>query len=306
MTLNQILPIFILMVIGYLIKMHVIKENMFWKNLEKLTYYILFPALLIHGLASVDLGKNIHQIVVPLILATSLLGLMLILLQKKLATEKARFTSYFQGAIRYNSYIFIAIASVSLGPDALPIVTMVIAYMIVFTNFCSIMVLNIYISDNNVSITSILTSTAKNPLILSCLLGIFFNKIHFLYTDQMDNLLGLLGAAALSLSLMCVGAGLKLRFLFKNFNAVFMVAIAKLLILPIISGFLLYLFNVPMGIEKNVAMLYSAVPCAGNAYILALQMRGDHDIMAAIIAASTLASLITIPIVIVFIGTFFN
>lgn len=306
MTLKHILPIFMLIVMGYVTKAYMIQEDTFWKNLEKITYYILFPALLIHGLASVDLGENIHQIVVPLILATALLGATLILLQRKLATENARFTSYFQGAIRYNSYIFIAVASVLFGPDALPIVTLIIAYMIVFTNVFSIMVLNIYVNNNKINIVSILTSTAKNPLILSCFLGIIFNKLHFLYFDLVDNLLGILGASALSISLMCVGSGLKLKFLFQNFNSVFVIAATKLLILPIISGFFLYLFGVPMGLEKNIAILYSAVPCAGNAYILALQMRGDHEIMAAIIAASTLASIVTIPIVIALMPFFFN
>lgn len=296
----NITPIFALIVLGYIIKKRFLMAEDFWKGCEKITYYLLFPALLIDGLVSVDLTQNLSYLVIPLMLATILLGIGLMVLQKILHLEKARFTSYFQGAIRYNSYVFIGVSSALYGTQALPIVAIIIAYMIITTNIYSVIILSAYASGKKPSIPAILTGIVKNPLVMSCLIGVIINKLPFLYPKMIGTLFGFLGNAALATSLMCVGAGLRLNHLFDHFKPIFLVTIAKLLVLPVISMVFLSLFKVPMGLERNIALLYAAVPCAGNAYILALQMKGDHETMAAIISATTLASIITIPIVLYF------
>jgi glutamate racemase len=71
----------------------------FWRGAEKMSYYLLFPALIIHGLVHVDLSEHVNNIMIPIVLSTVLLGLALIGLNHILHMNKAKFTSYFQGAI---------------------------------------------------------------------------------------------------------------------------------------------------------------------------------------------------------------
>lgn len=293
-----IAPIFALIAIGYITKYKFIQSNDFWSGSEKITYYLLFPALLINSMATVDISLDLHQVILPLVLATLLLGLSLIFLQKILKIEHAAFTSYFQGAIRYNSYVFIGVATALYGLKVLPIVSIIIAYMIVLTNVVSVIILSIYTANKKLSVITILKGILKNPLVVSCFIGLFINKINFLYPPIIATLFNFLGSAALPISLMAVGAGLKLGHLAKNFKPIILVNIAKLFVLPIISLFFLNLFGASAGVVKSIAILYAAVPCAGNAYILALQMRGDHQTMAAIISTTTLLSILTIPIII--------
>ena len=47
---------------------------------------------------------------------------------------------------------------------------------------------------------------------------------------------------------------------------------------------------------KAITVLYCAVPCASNAYILSRQMGGDSDSMASIITWGTIISSISITI----------
>ncbi len=296
----NIAPIFALIAIGHITKRKYINAEDFWKGCEKITYYLLFPALLINGLATVNLSVHLSNIIAPLILATLLLGIFLIGLQKIFPTDKAKFTSYFQGTIRYNSYVFIGVSSALYGVKAMPIVAMVIAYMIIITNIFSVIILSVYASGKKPSIIAMLKGIVKNPLVVSCVIGLILNRAPFLYPQVVSTLFGFLGGAALAISLMCVGAGLRFNHLFNNFRPIFLVTVAKLLVLPVISVFLFYLFHVHTGLEKNIALLYAAVPCAGNAYILALQMKGDHETMAVIISTTTLASILTIPIVLSF------
>ena len=50
-------------------------------------------------------------------------------------------------------------------------------------------------------------------------------------------------------------------------------------------------------IRRSVAVLFSAVPCAVSSYILAGHLNGDKELMATIITVETLASFITMPLV---------
>lgn len=151
-----IAPIFALIAIGYISKIKFLNSDEFWKGTEKITYYILFPALLINSMVSVNITEDLHLVIWPLILATLLLGFSLIILQKILQIEKIAFTSYFQGTIRYNSYVFIGVATALYGKEALPIVSIIIAYMIILTNVMSVIILSIYTASNKPKISTIL------------------------------------------------------------------------------------------------------------------------------------------------------
>lgn len=76
-VLYSIAPIFCLIAIGRITKNFFVTADDFWRGAEKITYYLLFPALLINALASVQLTVNLHSIIEPLILATLILGCML-------------------------------------------------------------------------------------------------------------------------------------------------------------------------------------------------------------------------------------
>lgn len=295
-TLITILPIFSHILLGKILKISYFKSEEFWRYAEKITYYVLFPALLINSLANTNFHTQISHAIVSLVTATTLLAMILIGLQYFLKMEVRTFTSLFQGAVRYNSYIFIGVSSTLYGKDGIAIVAIIIAYMVILTNIMSVLVLDIYLKGNIRNVTSIVKNIFKNPLILGCLIGVSLNRVNTYIPISGTIFLEYLGGASLPLSLMCVGAGLNFQHLYRKRMAVLSASFSKLIILPVIAFILLSLFNVS-GLPKLIAMLYAAVPSAGNAYILAQQMGGDAETMAAIISATTLLSILTIPLV---------
>ena len=54
----SIMPIFMLILAGNLLKKYFISDENFWKQAEKLTYYVLFPCLLILKLSKVSFASN--------------------------------------------------------------------------------------------------------------------------------------------------------------------------------------------------------------------------------------------------------
>jgi predicted permease len=51
------------------------------------------------------------------------------------------------------------------------------------------------------------------------------------------------------------------------------------------------------GITRDIAILCASVPGATSAYILARQLGGDAQMMAGMITATTVAALVTMPLV---------
>ena len=293
----SILPMFLLILLGVFLKKKFISEPLFWKGSEKIVYYVLFPSLLIHSLAHTNFSINLYTIIVVLSAVTIFITVIYIVLFRFKEFDRSSYTSYLQGSIRYNSYIFIGSSVAIFGDKSLAIVAIIIAYMIVLTNIISVIFLSVYIKTNKLNLYSIVINICKNPLVIACILGVLINRFNITIPIPIDKTMFTLSEAALPISLMCVGAGLHFDHLFNNAKAVISVSIIKLMVFPLITFILFWIVNLKLGLAYEVAILYASVPCAGNAYILAIQMKGDEKMMAAIISVSTLMSIVTIPVI---------
>src|SRR3981189_558817 len=114
-VIAALLPVFLLIVLGFVLKRSLMRLETQWHGLERLTYYVLFPMLLIQTLVHADLTK------VPLpgplggalllsVLAMSLLCLALRPLLARVAVDGPAFTSVFQGATRWQTYVALAVS----------------------------------------------------------------------------------------------------------------------------------------------------------------------------------------------------
>ncbi len=74
-TLGALIPTFGLVITGFILKKTNFPGNQFWPYVDKLTYYILLPALLIVKLAVADLDGNfLISMMVCLLGATSIIA----------------------------------------------------------------------------------------------------------------------------------------------------------------------------------------------------------------------------------------
>ncbi len=293
------LPTFLLILFGLFIKTQNFLADSFWSEAEKLTYYVLFPALLIGHLARTDFSSvNMAGAIVATLLGTVVIAILVFVSRALIVYQNETFTSIFQGSVRYNSYIFLALTEVLYGQQGIRFAAIVITYMIIFTNLSSVLVLSLY-GTGGKSIKNILLSIVKNPLIVSALVGVMLSISQIKLGLTVSTFLDYLGRAALPTSLLCVGAGLRFRMGRHRWAAVISSSLIKLLGVPLATAWFLGLFNV-VGPLRSVCLLYAALPCAGNSYILARQMGGDAEAMASIITLTTLLSLVTMALVLSF------
>jgi predicted permease len=109
-------------------------------------------------------------------------------------------------------------------------------------------------------------------------------------------LLTILGQATLALGLLTVGAGLRPAHALDRLGLVTLTTAAHLLLRPALGVTLALLLGL-RGAPVEVVALAGAVPTATSSYILARLLGGDADLMAALVTATTVAALVTLPLV---------
>ncbi|KJV81049.1 AEC family transporter [Rickettsia hoogstraalii] len=302
------LPIFLITLLGSIIKNKWLTSEEFWRDIEKLSYFVLFPAMLFNYVSTADLSvASIIKLVVALIISTILVSIGLIIYQKKYNIDKIQFTSIFQGSIRYNSYIFFGVSSPLLGPSGLSIVAVISSYMIIFTNILSVMIFAYYIPNKSVtntirtSFVLMMKLIVRNPLIIASLVGFVFNYSNLELHLGLKKTLDSLSNAALAIGMLNVGAGLNFTIRRELLHNVMFTSFIKLVAFPLVSVIVLWLMSIE-GIDRSVGILYSCLPCASTAYILSRQLDGDPDSMASIITFTTFFSVVTISIIMYIMG----
>ncbi|WP_341786807.1 AEC family transporter [Rickettsia endosymbiont of Cantharis rufa] len=302
------LPIFLITLLGSIIKNKWLTSEEFWRGIEKLSYFVLFPAMLFNYVSTADLSvASIIKLVVALIISTILVSIGLIIYQKKYKVDKVQFTSIFQGSIRYNSYIFFGVSSPLLGPSGLSIVAVISSYMIIFTNILSAMIFAYYIPNKSVtntiktSFVLMMKLIVRNPLIIASLVGFVFNYSNLELHLGLKKTLDSLSNAALAIGMLNVGAGLNFTIRQELLHNVMFTSFVKLVAFPLVSVVVLWLMSIE-GIDRSVGILYSCLPCASTAYVLSRQLDGDPDSMASIITFTTFFSVVTISIIMYIMG----
>ncbi|MHC8495251.1 AEC family transporter [Thalassospira sp. SM2505] len=291
-----IFPIFAAILVGAALKRYLIKGSDIWAGIDRLTYYLLLPSLLIVEIYRADFSSGNAGTAVGVTLAATLgMSAALLLLRPLITRDTPLFTSIFQGSVRYNSYVLLAVADALYGAEGLALAIVFVAVMVIATNMLGVVVLSAF-SGGKSSLTRIINGIVKNPIIIAAGAGAILNVSNTHVPLPIENTAALFKTAALPLSLLSVGAGLRFILSKKAIWAITLATTIKLAILPLITGICLHLAGVD-GMVLAMGVFYAGMPCAGNAYILARQLNGDPDAMASIITLETLLSAFSVAII---------
>jgi len=114
--LNALIPVFTLIIIGGILKYIKFPGEDFWRGAERLTYYLLFPALLFLKLGTtVAAEARLQELLLLLIGLLLIVSVVIIFCGLAFNIHKAAFTSLYQGGIRFNTYVGLAVVDALLG-----------------------------------------------------------------------------------------------------------------------------------------------------------------------------------------------
>ncbi|AXX90211.1 transporter [Arcobacter suis] len=293
---SALIPVFGLILIGYFFKRIKFPSHEFWPQADKLTYYILMPALLIYELSNASLNsKNSFSFVMAALLAIFFTMIILIIINKIKPTNASSFTSVIQGGIRFNTYVFLALSGAIFGKEGLILSAIILTFTIPFINVLCITIFALYVSNDKLHFLYLIKSIITNPLIVACVIGGTINFIGIEFPVVINNTLAILSKAALPMGLLSVGFGLVIKEISSFKSELIISSFAKHLIMPI----LIFIFAKYFELDNmmiSILVLFAVLPTAPSSFILARQLGGNMGLMSSIITVQTLLSALFIII----------
>lgn len=289
-TALLILPNFVLILVGLALARGFDYGRGFWEGLEKLVYFVLFPALLLRSLAVSVLDLASVGKVVACAWAIMLLGMALAWLARPLFRVEAKVAaSCFQCGFRFNTYIGLAVAGSVFGAPGVATAALLFGTLIPLANVGAVGMLAAQSRSN------LWLELARNPLVVSTLAGFAWNLSGIGMPGFLDHTLNLLGQSALPAGLLAVGAALRIERGQASAAAHSWWLAVKLVALPLAAWGCVKGLGIS-GVEAGVLVLWAALPTASSAYILAVRMGGDGPSVATQITVGTVISMATIPL----------
>ncbi len=296
--LTIVLPVFLVVGLGYGVKRTAMVDSAFFFQLNKLIYYIALPLLLFYKIATADFNTSFNGALVIGLLLTVFIGFLLSYgfgaLKKYPQSVRGTFS---QCAFRGNlAYVGLAIVFNAYGEEGLASAGILLGFIVPVLNFFSIVALLLPHQDSKIKPVFLLRQIIVNPLIIASFLGVFWCFFHLPIPVVLDRALHIVTGMALPLALLSIGASFSVEKLRGDLSITLLATGFKLVIIPLLAAVILQFLGVH-GRDLAVGVLFAGTPTATAAYIMSQQMRGDAEMAGGIIMLSTLVSVVTFTLI---------
>jgi predicted permease len=292
---DALIPLTLSIALGFVLKRTGFLPDPFWAGLDRLNYWVLFPALIFVTLAAAPTGVAPGPVVLAVWGGLLTVTGLSFLAWRISRVDGPAFTSMLQGAIRFNSFAAFATIPV-LYPEAGALTALLVASTVPLVNVICVLTLSRFASGTPVRGMRLLRSIATNPLILASILGILWQGLEW-GLGPLEGGLRLFGSASLGTGLLSVGATLTFTHVRAGVTPIALATVLKFVALPLATALFAFLLDVPREVMP-VVLLFQALPTASAAYVLARAMGGDAPLVAAILAVQTVLALLWLPVVV--------
>lgn len=297
-SINVTMPIFLVMVIGYILKQIGMLNDNFVTVANKFNFKVTLPFMLFKDIAGVDIKAvfDIKYVLFCAIVSTICFwvvwGTAKLLVRDK--TIRGAFVqSSFRGSAAVMGLAFIQniYGSSAMGP--LMIVSAVPLY-----NIFSVIVLTIEANDSTgidkkAKIRQAGINICKNPIILSILAGLIVGLLGIQFPTLVNKTVSNVAQMATPLALITIGAGFEGRKALAKIAPTMAASMIKLVLQPLV--FLPVAAWMGFSGEKMIAILIMlASPTTPSCYIMAKSMNNDEVLTASVIVTTTLMAAFTL------------
>lgn len=304
---NTVLPVFIIIATGTLLRRFNFFSADFVKGINKLVFWVGLPALLFSKIASAEynyqLAGKTFLVVCAGMLCCIVAAYVMALLFRMPAPKIGAFV---QGAFRGNLY-FIGLVLIIYSFAGYPLETsvnaenttvLVLAFIIPVYNIAAVVVLLIGRQKLDRYIPGRLTTQIiMNPLFLACVAGVIYPHIFPPLPLAIDRSLNAVGQISLPLALICVGATLVQRKIAGHSLYAFVATVIKIVVAPLVGIVVASWLNLGE-CETKIAVLLLACPTAATSYVMAEQLGADEKLSAAVVVLSTVLSIFSLSAIV--------
>lgn len=286
-------PVFIIFCAGIVLKRLGIIDNEFARVGSELAFRVTLPCMLFVKLVDAQFDNFPVALLLYAAVATVAVFLLLDWLGTPLLAPEDR-GAFVQGSFRGNMGIIgLAYCLNAYGDGIIPLASIYLAFMTILFNVLSVITLNRHaLSGQGTGFSTVLKKIATNPLILAIVLALTFSWFEVPVPGLVLETLGYFAAMTVPLALLCGGAAIRWREFHASVTLYWATA-AKLVFVPglIVLGGIVAGFR---GEALGVLYFMAAAPTAAASYPMTRAIGGNHFLSAAIIATTSLSSVVVI------------
>ena len=263
-----------------------------WQGLDKLNFEILFPALLFVAASGRPIAVSQILTVAPLAWSILVAGLGLGYWARRFGPERfLDFAGCWQTAYRFNTAIgFIAVGALANGD--LAIFAVAVGLAVPVANVFAVAGLS---RGGQLGFWGTLRKVALNPFLVASLSGVLVALSGFQIPAPVLAPLEMLAQAALPIALISIGATMNWGALAKLDRFTGLLNATRLMALPALATMVALVLGAS-GPLVQVMVVFAALPTASAAHVLAAGFNANREIVATLIAQSTLLAAITLPL----------
>lgn len=297
-SINVTFPIFLVMVIGYVLRRIGMLNDNFVTVANKFNFKVTLPCMLFKELSGVDIKAvfDIRYVLFCALVSTACFWLIwggTRLFIKDKSIRGAFVQASFRGSAAVMGLAFIQniYGESAMGP--LMIVSAVPLY-----NIFSVLVLTFESNeaaslDKGAKMKQALVNIIKNPIIISIFAGMIVGLIGIDFPTMIDKTVNSVAQMATPLALITIGAGFEGRKALAKMKPTIAAAMIKLVVQPLV--FLPLAAYVGFTGEKMIAILIMlSSPTTPSCYIMAKNMHNDEVLTASVVVTTTLLGAVTL------------
>ncbi|MBE6542443.1 MAG: AEC family transporter [Ruminococcaceae bacterium] len=309
-SVNAILPIFLLVLIGAFLKKFNKLNDSFVDVADWLVFKIGLPVMLFSEVAGSSISENLDlKLIVFLVVSVTTSFFCVSLISIISIRDRSKRGAFIQGICRSNFAILgVPLAVNMFGEAGGSAIAIAMPFVILMFNSYSVVILSIFSGSDKhkldkKAVLGILKNIITNPLIIGVLLGIPFMVTGASLPIAVDKTLSYLSGLTTPLALMSLGANFRIESLRGRIGYAITAAIGKTVVIPALALTAAILVGI-RGPELGVVMICFGAPTAVSSYIMAKKMDNDHELAAQILLLSTFLCVFTIFIMIFILKTF--
>ncbi len=299
-SFNIIGPIFVLILMGALLRKKKMFDEAFVKKANNLIYTFALPTNMFYQIYKADFNsiQNVDYIIYGGIVTLAIV-VILSLIVPIFIHNKKRCGAFVQNAFRSNFVLLGTVMATSLFGETGAISTiLLIPVAVIILTICSIVVLTVFSGEEGtkkINVKSLLLSIVKNPVIIGIVLGFVVKFVNITLpvfaVDSVESFSGIVTP----LALLCLGAEIKFEKM-NDMKSIIFCSLIKLVLVPALAMVPAIMFFDFSGYELGALFFLFCAPCGISNYSLIYSMKSDYEFASRVIVVSSFISFVTMII----------
>lgn len=293
-TANAVLPLFLIMALGYVIRRTPLMDQHTHQMMNKLIFKLFLPILLFKNISTSNLDAlSGSWVFLFAFIAEMAVFLTLFAVVPLIEKENSRRGVLIQAMGRSNYALFgLPLVGLLYPGEDIAVASMLVAISIPIFNVMSVIALETY-RGGKVNPLKILRGIVTNPLIISCALGFLWLISGLTMPTFIQTAISDAAKIATPLSLFVLGGAFEFSRIRCNARPLIIGTLGKLVIVPLL-GLTVAVLCGYRGMELASMGVAFMAPCAVSSYPMAQQMGGDGELAGQLVVFTTAFSMFSV------------